>query len=63
MHSRSDNIEIMINDAADEVIKKNFLIHFKIDINRLKVVIVSSIMFIYCIINAIKKIQIVVHRI
>ena len=54
MHSRSDNIEIMINDAADEVIKKNFLIHFKIDINRLKVVIVSSIMFIYCIINDIK---------
>ena len=24
MHSRSDNIEIMINDAADEVIKKLF---------------------------------------
>ena len=26
MHSKSDNIEIMINDEADEVIK-NFLIH------------------------------------
>ena len=24
MHWRSDNIEIMINDAADEVIKKLF---------------------------------------
>ena len=31
MHSKSDNIEIMIIEEADEVIK-NFLIHIKIDI-------------------------------
>ena len=31
MHSKSDNIEIMINDEADEVIKE-LLIHLKIDI-------------------------------
>ena len=31
MHSKSDSIEIMINDKADEVIK-NFLIHIKTDI-------------------------------
>ena len=31
MHSKSDNIEIMINDEADEVIK-NFLINLEIDI-------------------------------
>ena len=32
MHSKSDNIKIMISDEADEVIKKKFLIHLKIDI-------------------------------
>ena len=32
MNSESDNIEIMISDEADEVIKKDFLIHLKIDI-------------------------------
>ena len=32
MHSKSDNIEIIINDEANEVIEKNFLIHSKIDI-------------------------------
>ena len=31
MHSKSDGIEIMMNDEADEFIKK-FLIHLKIDI-------------------------------
>ena len=31
MHSKSDNIEIMISNEADEVIK-NFLVHLKIDI-------------------------------
>ena len=31
MHSQSNNIEIMINDKADQVIK-NFLNHLKIDI-------------------------------
>ena len=32
MNSESDNIETMISDEADEVIKKDFLIHLKIDI-------------------------------
>ena len=31
MHSKSDKIEIMINDEANKVIK-NLLIHSKIDI-------------------------------
>ena len=31
LHSKSDNIEIMISDEAAEVIK-NLLIHFKTDI-------------------------------
>ena len=31
MHSKGGNIEIMINDEADEVIK-DFLIHLKINI-------------------------------
>ena len=31
MHSKSDNIEIMINDQANDVIK-NLLIHSKTDI-------------------------------
>ena len=56
MHSKSDNIEIMINDEADEV-KKNFLIHLKVDIkiiwNRSKVASFSLSMSIYCIINVI----------
>ena len=32
MHSKSDDIEYMINDEAAEVIKNN-LIHLKLDIN------------------------------
>ena len=32
MHSKSDNIKIMISDEADEVIKKKILIHLKIDV-------------------------------
>ena len=31
MHSKRDNVEVMINHKADEVIKK-FLIHLKLDI-------------------------------
>ena len=31
MHSKSDNIEIMINEEADDVIKE-LLVHLKIDI-------------------------------
>ena len=33
MHSKSDNIEIIISYEADEVVK-NFLIHLKIDIKK-----------------------------
>ena len=56
MHSISDNIEIMINDKADEVREK---FHSIIDIqivwtNKWKVVSLSSILFIYCINNVIK---------
>ena len=50
MHSKSNIIEIMINDEAHEVIK-NFLIHLKIDIeviwNGRKAVSLFFIMFIY----------------
>ena len=57
MHLKSDNIEIMSSDEADEV-TKNFLIHVKIDIkiiqNQWEVVSLSSIMFNYYITNAIK---------
>ena len=46
MHSKGDNIEIVINDEA------NFLIRLKVDNkikqNRRKVVTFSSIIFIYC---------------
>ena len=31
MHSKSDNIEIMINEEADDVMKE-LLVHLKIDI-------------------------------
>ena len=57
MHLKSDNIEIMSSDEADEV-TKNFLIHLKIDIkiiqNQWEVVSLSSIMFNYYVTNAIK---------
>ena len=47
MHSKSDTIEIMINDKADEVIKELFdslkKIDIKINWNRWKVVSVSFI--------------------
>ena len=56
-HSKSDNTKIMINDKEDEVVKKNFLNHSKKEIkliwNRLKVVSLFFIMFIYCIIGVI----------
>ena len=32
MHSKSNNIEIMINDKADKFVKKKSLIKLKIDI-------------------------------
>ena len=55
MYSKSDSIEIMIDDEADEV--KNFLIDLKVDMkkkNLQKIASLSLIMFIYCIINVIK---------
>ena len=58
MHSKSDNIEIVINDIINKVMK-NFLNHFLIDIkldwkHQREVAILSLIVFIYCIINFIK---------
>ena len=56
MHSKSDNIEIIINDEADEVIKALFdspKKDIKIIKNGWKVVSLSSVMFIYCIRNKI----------
>ena len=56
MHLKSDNIEITINDDADEVIEEIL----KSNSNRYqkkpwwKVVSFTSITFIYCILNAIK---------
>ena len=50
MHSKSDNIEIIINDEADEVIKALFdspKKDIKIIKNGWKVVSLSSVMFIY----------------
>ena len=32
IHSKNNNIDIMINDEADKVIKKNFFIYLKKDI-------------------------------
>ena len=56
----------MISDEADEVIKRLFD-HLKIDIKIIKnqsaLVILSYIMFSYCIVNAMKEIEIVVDHI
>ena len=57
-HSKSDNIEIMINDKEDDVIEKTF----KLLLNRYEigletsvtVLILSLILFIYYIMNVIK---------
>ena len=47
MHSKSSNIEIMISDEADKVIK-NFLIHLKIDTkNNLQLMRDSAFVFDY----------------
>ena len=55
MHSKSDNIEIMISDEADEVITKLFHLlknKYQNIWNHSKVVILS--LFIHCIINVTK---------
>ena len=58
MHSKSDNIEIMINDRADEIIEKPFLsLIFRYEIgleHQWEIVISFFILFIYNIINVIK---------
>ena len=57
MHSKSDNIEIMINDEADEVIKELFdslKNRYQNNLESKKGSDKLSIMFIHCIINVIK---------
>ena len=57
MHSRSDNIEIMINDEADEAIKELFdslKNRYQNNLESVKGSSLSLIMFVYCIINVIK---------
>ena len=52
MHSKSDGIEIMMNDEADEFIKKFFdSLKNRYQNNQWKVVNLSSMMFIYCIMS------------
>ena len=54
MHSKSENIEIMINDEADEVIKGLFdsqKNRYQNNLESRKVVSLSSIMFIFSITN------------
>ena len=55
-HSKNDNIEIMINDEADEVIKELFDLLKNRYQNNLESVKGSELvfMFSYCLINAIK---------
>ena len=48
MHSKSDNIEIMINDKVDQVIKELF------GLLKNRFPNLFSIIFIYCILNVIK---------
>ena len=64
MHSKGNNIEIMINDGVDEVMKDLFKSFKKLRIvwNRWTVVRFSSIIFTYCITNVTKKIRIVVNH-
>ena len=58
IHSESDNIEIMTNNKGDEVLEELFN-HLFLDIklgwkHQGKVVILSLIVFIYCITNVMK---------
>ena len=66
MHSKGDNIEIMINDKKDEVTEELFQSH----ISRCQIVLETwrkgslyLIVFIYCIVNVLKWIQIKVDHI
>ena len=63
MHSKSDSKQIMINDEADKSIIKKFTSlknRHQNNLESMKGSDLSSIMFSYCIINAIKQISIVV---
>ena len=67
MHSESDNIKIIMNNEADEVIEELFESLKKHNQNKLKESMEGSdfllIMFICCIINVIKQIPIVMDHI
>ena len=65
MHSKQDNKEIMINDEADEVIKELFHSLKNRYRNYLEKMTGSELFFmlIYCIINVIELIWIVVNHI
>ena len=57
MHSKSNNIEILINDEADEVINKSFDLfrnRYQNSLKSMEVVSLSSVIYIYCIMNVIK---------
>ena len=57
MHSKSYNIEIMINDDGDQAIKElldSLKIDIKIIYSERKVAILSLIIFFYCIKNVMK---------
>ena len=57
MHSKSNNIEILINDEADEVINKSFDLfrnRYQNSLKSMEVVSLSSIIYMYCIMNVIK---------
>ena len=57
MHSKSDNIEMMINDEVDEVIKELFdslKNRYQNNLESMKSSQFVSIMYIYCIMNIIK---------
>ena len=66
MHSKSHNIEIIISDDADEVIKELFdsrKNRYHNNLESIKGSDLALIMFIYCIINVIKQIRIMVDHI
>ena len=65
MHSKTDNIEIKINDEADEVIKELFNLVKTRYQNNMKSMKGKKFVFmlIYCIINVIKETPIVVDHI
>ena len=59
MHSKSDNIKVMISDEADEVIKKKFdslKNRYQSNLESMRGSELSWIMFSYCIINVMKQI-------